>query len=106
VAGKLTLNQVTVFGTDGATALPRWQFGYASQTEYYEDGMSGGSINCGPAWNTGTGNGCLLWSQSYAGNSYYLATASNGQGLATTFTWQNARGNVHGANSGAPADIR
>ena len=36
----------------------------------------------------------VLWSQSYEGNSYYLTSASNGLGLAQTFTWQNARDNA------------
>jgi hypothetical protein len=46
----------------------------------------------------------VLWSQSYAGNSYYLATVSNGLGLQETFAWQLARNNFHGVVSGSPAD--
>jgi hypothetical protein len=42
----------------------------------------------------------VLWSQSYAGNSSYLSSVSNGLGLAESFTWQLARNNFHGVNGG------
>ncbi|HKT03554.1 MAG TPA: RHS repeat-associated core domain-containing protein [Rugosimonospora sp.] len=69
-------------------------------------------VNCGPSWNWAAPRflynvtdvngaiwsvyGCVLWSQSYANNSDYLAGVSNGLGLAQTFTWANAHPNVSG----------
>jgi RHS repeat-associated protein len=107
-AGYLDLTQIKEVGDDGVTAYPPLTFGYSSQTEYYEDGsFTPYNRNfCGPTWNTG-GNGgtCDLWSESYAGNSRYLASVSNGQGLQQTLTWNNARDNTHGVNAGgSPAD--
>lgn len=87
--------------TDSA-ALPQVQFTYTSLTSYYEDFFfkPNPATNCGPSWNTGTGSGCLLWEQSYANNSRFLATVSNGQGLSQSFNWQLARNNSHGVPGG------
>jgi YD repeat-containing protein len=46
----------------------------------------------------------VLWSQSYAGNSSYLSSASNGLGLSESFAWTLARNNFHGVVSGSIAD--
>jgi RHS repeat-associated protein len=96
-AGRLNLTRLTELGADGTTALPSRSFGYSRQTQYYEDPVYPPlpATNCGPSWNAGQtfGLGCNLWSQSYEGNSYYLSSASNGMGLAQTFSWQNARDN-------------
>jgi RHS repeat-associated protein len=101
-AGRLNLTRLTELGSDGVTALPSRSFGYSRQTQYYEDPVYGPlpANNCGPSWNVGSGRGCNLWSQSYEGNSYYLSSASNGLGLAQTFSWQNARD-----NSGPPPGV-
>jgi RHS repeat-associated protein len=107
-AGYLDLTQVKEVGSDGTTAFPATIFGYTSQTEYYEDGSFTPFRRnfCGPSWNTGgNGGSCDLWSQSYDGNSRYLSSVSNGQGLQETFTWANARSNTHGVNSGIGTDI-
>jgi hypothetical protein len=87
--------------TDTA-ALPQVQFTYTSLTNYYEDSFfkPNPSTNCGPSWNTGTGSGCLLWEQSYANNSRFLSTVSNGQGLSQSFSWKLARNNSHGVPGG------
>jgi hypothetical protein len=65
-------------------ALPIRTFNYTSLTNYYEDDQftanSSSITKCGPSWNTGNGSGCLLWSKSYATNSRFLSSASNGQG--------------------------
>lgn len=113
VAGRLLLTDLVELGDDGVTAMPRSHFGYSQVTQYYTDSLQlpTPSTNCGPAWNTGIGSngsgpGCLLWSQSYAGNSYYLSSVSNGLGLTETYGWQNARANMHGVNSGQAADIQ
>ncbi len=96
-AGMLDLTQIAVVGDDGTTQEPTRTFSYISQTEYYEDdAFPAPAGNCGPTWNTG----CLMWSQSYAGNSRYLASVSNGLGLYQTFTWADARNNTHGVNGG------
>ena len=102
-AGRLNLTKLTEIGSDGTTALPSRTFGYSRQTQYYEDSVYAPlpSTNCGPSWNVGTGFGCNLWSQSYEGNSYYMTSASNGLGLAQTFSWQNARDNTWGVPPGA-----
>jgi RHS repeat-associated protein len=118
-AGKLNLTQVTVYGDDGSTALPVTNYTYTKVVEYYEDSLffpasstvglcsfsacqnGTGSTNCGPSFNTGYTpyqRGCVLWSQSYDGNSYYLSSASNGIGLAQSFTWVNLRSNLHGTD--------
>src|ERR1019366_9317070 len=72
-----------------SAVLPMRTFSYTTQTNYYEDDQftanGGGTTNCGPSWNTGNGSGCLLWSKSYANNSRFLTSASNGQGLTQTF---------------------
>jgi RHS repeat-associated protein len=103
-AGRLLLTSLTEIGGDGSTALPSRTFGYSQQTQLYEDSVWAPtpSTNCGPSWNNGAtfGQGCNLWSQSYAGNSSYLSSASNGQGLTQTFSWQNARNNTDGVPSG------
>lgn len=101
-AGKLNMTKLTVVGDDGSTTLPAINYSYTSQTEYYEDSLQPPSpgTNCGPSWNTGKGTGCILWSQSYAGNSYYLNSVSNGLGLNQTFSWVDARDNMHGINTG------
>jgi hypothetical protein len=110
VAGSLLLTRLQVTGSDGATTLPVRAFGYTSVTQYYEDSLGAPTpaTNCGPSWNNGiTPNGnnkCVLWSQSWPSNSYYLNGVSNGLGLHQDFTWQLARNNFHGVNSGSPAD--
>jgi RHS repeat-associated protein len=83
-------------------ALPLVQFTYTSLTNYYEDTFfkPNPATNCGPNWNTGIGSGCLLWEQSYANNSRYLASVSNGQGLSQSFSWKLARNNSHGVPGG------
>ena len=107
-AGMLDLTKVQLLGADNASTLPPTTFGYTTQTEYYEDSTFTPYVTtaCGPSWNTG-GNGgtCDLWSQSYEGNSRYLTTADNGQGLHQAFTWVNARNNTHGVNSGLGTDL-
>ena len=102
VAGEFVLSQIKDVGADGSTALPASTFSYSQQTEYYEDDIyqPNPATNCGPAWNTGSGSGCLLWGQSYAGNSYYLATVDNGMGLHQIFSWEDGRNNTHGVNGG------
>jgi YD repeat-containing protein len=96
-AGMLDLTRITAVGDDGTTQEPPRTFSYTSQPEHYEDdAFPAPAGNCGPAWNTG----CLMWSQSYDGNSRYLASVSNGLGLYQTFTWKEARNNTHGVNGG------
>ena len=107
-AGYFDLTQVKEVGDDGTTAYPATTYSYTSQTEYYEDGAYTPAITslCGPSWNTGgNGGSCDLWSQSYDGNSRYLATADNGRGLQQAFSWADARNNTHGVNSGIGSDI-
>lgn len=95
-AGRLNLTQLTEIGSDGTTTLPARSFSYIKVPEYYEDDAYHPipTTNCGPVWNTGNGTGCLLWSQSYEGNSYYLTSVSNGLGLQQTFSWVDARNNT------------
>ncbi len=106
VAGSLLLTKLVEVGDDLTTALPTHTFGYTAVPQYYEDDvyhphtLPGGATNCGPSFNTGNGSGCLLWNQSFDGNSYYLSTADNGMGLHQTFSWANARNNTHGVNGG------
>jgi RHS repeat-associated protein len=102
VAGELDLTQIIELGDDGTTALPTRTFGYTTVTQYYEDDAYHpvSSDNCGPSWNTGNSSGCLLWEESLPGNSRYLASASNGLGLAQTFSWDNGRNNTHGVPGG------
>ncbi len=99
-AGMLDLTAIQQVGDDGTTAYPATTYGYGSETEYYEDGTfypySTGF--CGPTWNRGgNGGSCDLWGQTYDGNSRYITSASNGQGLAQAFTWADARNNTHGS---------
>ncbi len=104
-SGMFDLTRIQQFGSDGTTAYPPTTFGYTTQTEYYEDSTfyPYSQSFCGPSWNTG-GNGgtCDLWSQSYAGNSRYLSSIDNGQGLNQQISWENARNNTHG--SASPSD--
>lgn len=106
-AGYMVLGGVTPVGDDGSTALPSRKFDYTSNTEYYEDDIyhPNPATNCGPSWNTGNGSGCLLWSQSYQGNSYYLSGTDNGIGLSQYFLWDNARNNTHGVNGGGSNNV-
>ena len=105
VAGLLALRWVLTIGDDSPSTILTESFTYVRQYEYYEDSNMSAYPNCGPAWNTGDGDNCLLWSQSYNGNSYYLATVSNGIGLTESFAWQDNRDNAHGVTSGGyPAD--
>jgi RHS repeat-associated protein len=118
-AGKLDLTQIAVFGDDHSTTLPITNFGYTKEVEYYEDSIffpasstvglcsfsacpnGNGSTNCGLSFNTGytpNNHGCVLWSESFDGNSYYMTSASNGIGLSETFSWVNLRSNVHGTD--------
>jgi RHS repeat-associated protein len=99
VAGMLDLTTFQEVGDDGTTAQPMRTFSYTTLTEHYEDDayLPTPSTNCGPSWNQAA---CLLWSQSYAGNSRYLATADNGMGLQQVFSWAEARNNTHGVNGG------
>src|SRR5262249_54548687 len=60
------------------------------------------SGNCGQSWMQV--GGCVLWSQSQTNNGYFLTLASNGQGLAQTFTWSNARNNSHGVVGGGASN--
>jgi RHS repeat-associated protein len=97
VAGMLDLTKIQEVGDDGTTTDPARIFSYTSLTQYYEDDVyTAPAGNCGPSWNSG----CLMWSQSYAGNSRYLATADNGLGLHQIFSYANARNNTHGVNGG------
>ncbi len=86
---------------DGA-ALPARTFTYTSLDNFYVDSFfhPNPSNNCGPSWNTGNGSGCLLWAQSHANDDRYLASASNGMGLAQSFSWSLARDNTHGVPGG------
>jgi RHS repeat-associated protein len=99
VAGMLDLTELQVFGDDGTTSLPTRAFSYTTLTQHYEDDAynPNPSAGCGPSWNS---SACLLWSQSYAGNSRYLATADNGLGLHQVFSWAEGRNNTHGVNGG------
>ena len=103
-AGRLNLTQLKVLGDDGSTSLPAVNYGYTSETETYVDSLQkpNPNTNCGFSWNIP----CNLWSQSYAGNSYYMTSASNGLGLAQTFSWQNARDNMHGVNGGGATNTQ
>lgn len=108
-AGYMDLTQIKVVGDDSTTAQPTRTFSYTSVPEYYEDDTfhPNPTTNCGPSWNTGSSydsNQCIVWSTTYDGNSRYLSMASNGMGLAQTFSWQNARSNTHGANNGVNGD--
>lgn len=109
-AGRLNLTQLAEIGADGSTALPTRSFVYTPPTgtpgaaiEYYEDDYlrPTPSTSCGPIDNR---PGCILWSQSYEGNSYYLATVSNGLGVQQTFSWDNARNNTWGGAGGRNLD--
>ena len=101
-AGMLDLTQISVVGDDNTTQEPVRSFSYSSQTEHYEDdAYFAPQGNCGPSWNTG----CLMWSQSYAGNSRYLASVTNGMGLSQTFSWAEARNNTHGVYGGGSNDL-
>ena len=100
------LAQLNVVGMNGVS-LPTSSFTYSVQHQYYEDSNyhPTPSTNCGPSWNTGTGSGCLLWSQAQPSNDRYLASYENGMGLHEDFTWQLARDNTHGVPSGGdPSD--
>jgi len=87
--------------TDSAT-LPPITFSYTNETNTYVDSFfhPNSAAGCGPAWNTGNGSGCLLWSQSYAGNDRFLSSSSNGQGLSQSFIWAIAHNNSHGVPGG------
>ncbi|MGE5335682.1 MAG: RHS repeat-associated core domain-containing protein, partial [Nitrososphaerota archaeon] len=80
------------------TTLPARTFGYTRHDEHYEDSTRQASppSNCGPNWNTS----CFLWEQTFASSNRYLSSASNGLGLAQTFTWAEGRNNTHGVGSG------
>lgn len=101
-SGRMLLTRYKDVGDDGSTALPIRTLAYTNVTQYYEDSNyhPNPANNCGPAFNTGSGSGCLLWSKSYEGNSYYLSTADNGMGLRSLYSWDNARSNKHGVNGG------
>lgn len=96
-AGRLTLSSVTEVGTDDQTQMPVRTFTYGFGLNYYEDSSRrpAAAAGCGPTWNTS----CLLWSMTYAGNSYYMISASNGLGLAQNFYWAWARNNTHDGGS-------
>ncbi len=102
VSGMFDLTQFKEVGDDGSTSLPARVFSYTSVDQSYVDsGYSPASgVGCGFSWNTGNGSGCLLWSRTVAGNNRYLSSASNGMGLAQTFSWDNARNNMHGVVGG------
>jgi RHS repeat-associated protein len=106
VAGMLVLRQVTEIGDDSPATTLSEQFTYVRQYEYYEDSLNfpNPTTNCGPTWNTGytpNNQGCILWLQSYEGNSYYIASVINGIGLLQKFYWQDNRDNMHGVTSGS-----
>jgi RHS repeat-associated protein len=85
--------------TTSSASLPPVNFTYTSQTNTYVDSFFPATpllTNCGPSWNTG----CLLWSQSVAGNDRFISTINNGQGLEQRFTWSIAHNNTHGAPGG------
>lgn len=96
MAGMLDLTRIKEVGDDGSTAYPTTAIDYTTVTEYYEDSTFNPNGPCGPSWNTG----CVLWSQSYANNSRYISTVTNGEGLNQTFQWALARNNTHGVNGG------
>ncbi len=101
-AGILDLTQLSVVGDDGATLEPIRTFTYTSLTEHYEDdSLPHPTGNCGPSWNTG----CLMWSQSYGGNSRYLASTTNGLGLLQTYTWAEGRNNTFGVPGGGTNNL-
>src|SRR5579875_1708278 len=109
-AGYLDLTTIQEYGDDGSTAYPATTLGYSTQDESYIDSTfyPYSTGYCGFAWNSGAGSngpgtGCSLWSVSHADNDRYLTTVDNGEGLHTTFTWQNARNNTHGLPTGIPA---
>lgn len=105
-AGKLNLTQLIEVGDDGSTSLPTRTFAYTTQTNYYTDEgyTPNTAAGCGPSWNKGSSGSCVLWSQSYGGNSSYLASASNGLGLAESFSWSLAHNNTHGVNGGGASN--
>ncbi len=92
-AGSLLLTEWQTVGTDGITAAPTLQFGYAALDAFYEDTYyeTGSESNCGPFGNLS----CYLWSETSQANDEYLAYSSNGQGLSTVYDWTLARNNTH-----------
>ena len=106
-----------MIGDDGTTSLPTTTFTYTDPNnglegvQYYEDSLQfpTPTTYCGIAggqqvgWNKGDGRGCVLWNQSFYGNSYYLKTLSNGIGAAQSFSWVNLRDNMHGITGGGDA---
>jgi hypothetical protein len=102
-AGRLNLTRLAMYGDSGSSPLLTTAFTYGQFNEYYEDSLLFPTprTNCGPSWNTGTGSGCILWSQSRNSNSFYLTAVSNGLGLNQTFNWQQLRDNMHGVYSGS-----
>ncbi len=96
----------TQYGHADSGTLPSVIFTYSTLTNTYVDSTMKPTptTNCGPSWNTGNGSGCLLWAQSYAGNSRFLATISNGQGLSQSFSWAVAHNNTHGVPGGGAAN--
>ena len=109
VAGMLDLTQIQQVGSDGSTALPTVQFSYTSQANAYVDSFfkPASAAGCGPSWNTGNGSGCLLWEANSLLSSgaflstptsanRFLASISNGQGLAQSLSWAIAHDNSHG----------
>ncbi|HLY63915.1 MAG TPA: hypothetical protein VKU60_00155, partial [Chloroflexota bacterium] len=101
-AGDLRLKKWQTLGSDWSTTLPIVQFGYTLQDAYYEDSnfSAASGAGCGFSWNSS----CLLWSKTTLTNDEFLASSSNGQGLASTYTWALARNNTHGVNTSSAAD--
>jgi len=102
-AGELLLTQFQEYGTDGTSTFPTQTFSYKTINQFYENEFYPPvpATNCGGSdlsWNTGIGNGCVLWAETY--NTAYLATADNAQGYTQSYNWVNARNNQHGVMSG------
>ncbi len=100
-AGTLDMTQIQMVGDDGNTTLPADTFGYTWGTQHYVDMLfhAAPSDNCGVGFSWNSVN-CWLWGRSLDGNSRYISSASNGLGLAQTFSWAEGRSNTHGVPTG------
>ena len=78
-------------------------FTYTNQTNYYEDDEFhlNPSTNCGPSWeHRQRERASVVGPESHANNSRFMSSASNGMGMAQTFSWSLARDNTHGVPGG------